>query len=163
MPDILLSLGTGTFTDHHIRSNSDPGPRFGINVIDGARAYVQIGKDLIANGLDCERIWDNFICGSSFGADDAHKARRLHRLNVPIHSPKTDLDAVDSMEKLEDATMQYFSRAQNLMQDNHLAQKLDDIAGQLIASLFYFEVQSRVKLTISGPSRLAKLLCAKHG
>lgn len=158
MPDILLSLGAGTFTEHHVRSNSDPGPRFGINVIDGARAYVHIGKDLVANGLDCERIWDNFIRGSSFGVDDAQKTTRLHRLNVPILGPKVDLDAVDSMEKLEQITEQYFSRSQNLMQDGHPAQQLDDIAGQLTASLFYFEVQRRVKLTLWGQYHLTQPL-----
>jgi hypothetical protein len=150
MPDIILSLGTGTFTEHHTRSNSDAGPRYGINIVDGVRAYVQIGKDLVANGLDCERIWDNFVRGNSFDADDAQKTTRLRRLNVPIHGPKIDLDAVNSMDKLRDITEQYFSRANNLMQENHPAQQLDDISGQLIASLFYFEVQSRVKLTILG-------------
>lgn len=164
MPDILLSLGTGKFSEH-VRSNSDPGPgpRFGVNVIDGARAYVQIGKDLVTNGTDCERIWDNFIRGSSFGADDAQKKARLQRLNVSIDGPKIELDAVHAMEHLEEITEKYFSRAQNLTLEDHPADQLEDVARQLIASLFYFEVQSRVMLTIWGQSYLPSFPYANCG
>lgn len=151
LPDILLSLGTGCFPDASAPAG-DPGPRFGINIVSGVKAFYQIGIDAIQSELDCERTWQEYIQRGFPG--DVEKSDRFHRLSLPITGSKIELDAVNSIEELEHLTRAYY-RDSNLGSNltstgpspSHL---LDEIAVQLIASLFYFEVTGVNKLKVFG-------------
>jgi hypothetical protein len=141
LPDILLSIGTGHFPDARVRTG-EPGPRVGIGLVNGAKAFVQVGRDFIEEGLDCERTWEDYVqCTVS---DVSERKNRLHRLILPIDGPKIDLDAVDKMPELEERTKRYYGIHQSI---------IDKIAGQLVASLFYFSLVSRVAMTVTGNLR----------
>jgi hypothetical protein len=138
LPDIVLSIGTGYFPDAKVRTG-EPGPRVGIGLVNGAKAFVQVGRDVIEEGLDCERTWEDYVqCTVS---EASERKNRLHRLTLPIDGPKIDLDAVDKMPELEERTKTYYTRNHGI---------IDKVAGQLIASLFYFSFVSRVAMTVTG-------------
>ena len=140
LPDILLSIGTGYFPEVRMRTG-EPGPRVGIGLVNGAKAFVQVGRDVIEEGLDCERTWEDYVqCTVS---EASERKNRLHRLTLPIGGPKIDLDAVDKMPELEELTKAYYSRNHGI---------IDKVAGQLVASLFYFSIVSRVAMTVTGMS-----------
>jgi hypothetical protein len=141
LPDILLSIGTGHFPDAKVRTG-EPGPRVGIGLVNGAKAFVQVGRDFIEEGLDCEKTWEDYVqCTIS---EASERKNRLHRLTLPIDGPKIDLDAVDKMAELEERTKRYYGRNQNI---------IDKVAAQLVASLFYFSLVSRVAMTVTGNLR----------
>lgn len=136
--DVLVSIGTGYFPDVRRRSG-DPGPTTGIGFVNGAMVFANIAKDAIESELDCEKTWEDFL---HHAAPEGHERRnRFHRLTLPIQGPKIGLDAVDEMENLQSWTKAHWEKNSNL---------IDKVAGQLIASLFYFDVVSRVSLTVTG-------------
>jgi hypothetical protein len=106
------------------------------------KAFVQIGRDAIESDLDCERTWDDFVqCTVPAGSA---KRDRLHRLTLPVAGPRIELDAVDKMSELEDLAKNYYSVNAGV---------IEKIACQLVASLFYFVLASRVAMTVTGMSR----------
>jgi len=136
-PDILVSIGTGYFPDVKTKS-SDPGPSIGIGLVNGVKTFVKIARSSVENQLDCERTWDEYIqCTLS---EHSEMKSRFHRLSLRINGPKIDLDAVDELDKLEYLTKQQYDRAG----------PVNEVAGQLIASLFYFEEVTRVAGCIIG-------------
>ena len=137
-PDVLVSIGTGYFPDVKTKS-SDPGPAIGIGLVDGVKAFINIAKGFGENQLDCERTWNEYMqCTFS---DQPEMQNRFHRLSLKINGSKIDLDAVDQLDKLEHLTKQQF---------HNKSRGISDVAGQLIASLFYFEVITRVGPRITG-------------
>jgi Patatin-like phospholipase len=146
LPDVLLSLGTGMFPEAKNRTG-EPGPRYGVGIVDGVKALVQISRDAIESDLDCEKAWDDYVqCTVSESSDKRH---RFHRLTLPIYGPKIELDAVDKMEELQRLTEKYYE-TQPDADAGSPSRQLDDVAAQLIASLFYFDLSSKVHLTITG-------------
>jgi len=138
LPDVLVSIGTGFFPDVKVNSG-DPGPRTGIGLVNGAMTFVNIAKDAIETELDCEKTWEDYVqCAVPEGND---RRNRYHRLTLEIHGPKIELDAVNEMSRLQDLTRAYYKENTYL---------IDNVAGQLIASLFYFNVVSRVSMTVTG-------------
>ena len=138
LPDVLLSLGTGFFPDAKLQTG-EPGPRIGIGLVDGVKAFVQIGRDAVESELDCEKTWEDYV--QCTVPENSEKRNKFHRLTVPLYGPKIELDAVDKMSELQSRTRAYYK------ENSHL---IDKVAGQLIASLFYFDLVSRVHLTITG-------------
>ena len=146
LPDVLLSLGTGVFPEAKDRTG-EPGPRYGVGIVDGVKALVQISRDAIESHLDCEKAWDDYVqCTVSENSD---KRNRFHRLTLPIYGPKIELDAVDKMEELRRLTEKYYEMPPHAVAGSP-SRQLDDVAAQLIASLFYFDLASKVQLTITG-------------
>ncbi|KAK5051360.1 hypothetical protein LTR84_003012 [Exophiala bonariae] len=144
LPDIALSVGTGIFPEAKAaRQKHDPGPRYGAGVIDGVKTFIHIGVDAVAQCLDCERVWENYVQGVL--PNNNNTSMRFHRLNVPFSGDKIELDHVDKMDDLENRTNQYF--ASDTQQHS---QKLDEIAMQMTATLFYFEVTGSEKLQAPG-------------
>jgi hypothetical protein len=138
IPDVLVSIGTGYFPDAKIKS-SDPGPRTGIGLMNGAITFVNIAKDAIESELDCDKTWEEYVqCAIP---EASERRNRYHRLTLEIPGPKVELDAVNEMSRLQDLTRTYYT------QNPHL---IDKVAGQLIASLFYFKYVSRVSMTVTG-------------
>lgn len=138
LPDVLVSISTGYFPNAKPHTDG-PGPRINIGLLDGVKAFVQIGRDAIESDLDCERTWDDFVqCTVPAGSA---KGDHLHRLTLPVAGPRIELDAVDKMSELEELTKNYYSVNAGF---------IEKIACQLVASLFYFELASRVAMTVTG-------------
>lgn len=137
-PDVLVSIGTGFFPDAKAKS-SDPGPQTGIGLVNGAMTFVNIARDVIESDLDCEKTWEDYV---QCAVPEGHERRsRYHRLTLEIRGPKIELDAVNEMPKLRNLTKGHYSKNAYL---------IDKVAGQLIASLFYFNVVSRASTTVTG-------------
>lgn len=137
-PDVLVSIGTGYFADVKVKS-SDPGPAIGTGLIDGVKTFINIARGFGENQLDCERTWQEYIqCTLS---EQPEVKNRFHRLSPVVRGPKIDLDAVGELENLQNLTKQQFTVKNR---------EITEIAGQLIASLFYFEVVTRVGPRITG-------------
>jgi hypothetical protein len=142
LPDVLVSLGTGHFPDVR-RKSGEPGPTTGIGFVNGAMVFANIAKDAIESELDCEKTWEDFVHHAALEGNE--RSHRFHRLTLAVHGPKIGLDAVDEMQNLQDLTKAHYDK------NTHV---IDKVAGQLIASLFYFDVVSRVSLTVTGNLRL---------
>lgn len=140
-PDVLVSIGTGKFPDVKTKS-SDPGPAIDTGLFSGAKTFINIAKGFGESQLDCERVWNEYM--QSTLSEHPEMQNRFHRLNPQIKGPKIDLDAVDQLEKLESIAKQEF---------NAKSQGISDLAAQLIASLFYFKVITRVGTQIAGQIR----------
>ncbi len=140
LPDIVVSVGTGIFPDAEAaKQKHDPGPRYGVGLINGVKTFVHIGVDAVAQCLDCERVWDNYVQGVFPQTGDM--SMRFHRLNVSFDGEKIELDRVDKMNDLEQKTQHFFQSENTAGLSNQQASRsLDNIAMQMIATLFYFEV-----------------------
>ena len=142
-PDMVLSIGTGYFPDDR-NATHDPGPRYGVGLVDGMKNFFHIAKGAIREDLDCEKAWKEYM--ECLGPEFSDRRQRLHRLNVPFTGPKIELDAVNRMAELEARTEAYY-------RDPRVFAEISDVAAQLIASLFYFERTNKINLTIKGVIR----------
>jgi hypothetical protein len=139
-PDMVLSIGTGCFPDDKSVTH-DPGPRYGVGLIDGMKNFFHIAKGAIREDLDCEKAWQEYV--ECLAPEFSDRRQRLHRLSVPFTGPKIELDAVNRMDELEACTEAYYK-------DPRAFAEINDVAAQLISSLFYFEKTNKIHLTIKG-------------
>jgi hypothetical protein len=166
LPDIVVSVGTGIFPDAEAsRQKHDPGPRYGVGLINGVKTFVHIGVDAVAQCLDCERVWENYVQGVS--PNSLNTPLRFHRLNVPFRGEKIELDRVDKMDDLENQTREFFGATVPLpntaeVSSQDASQRLDDIDMQMIATLFYFEVTGSEKVQAPGIVIQGTIKCRLH-
>ena len=106
--------------------------------------YLHIARDAVREDLDCEKTWNEYV--QCVAPDLGDRRQRLHRLSIPFNGPKIALDAVSRMPELEARTKKFYEDAGAFAQVN-------EIAAQLIASLFYFERTTKVHMTIKGVIR----------
>ncbi|KAK9417273.1 putative PNPLA domain-containing protein [Seiridium unicorne] len=132
VPDIILSLGTGSSASL-TRASSDytSAPRKG--VITHGRQLYSILRNNMDQTLDCDRAWEDFFDGiTSTTSTTAFAISRYRRINPDLGTVPA-LDEKDRMEELRRKVQETLQRDQP---------RLRDIARQLIASTFYFELIS---------------------
>lgn len=147
MPDILLSIGTGT--------NSPDGenglPRRSTKSyqeeeeLSSAKPKLKSSKgffpmdlwktvmDRLGSLMRCNEIWNGFLTETSmsrYGRQGAH--RRLIRIDPDLRGKVPELDDVNEMRHLEKATNQYLRQIPPTA-------RIREIAHRLIASTFFFE------------------------
>lgn len=130
-PDLLLSIGTG-FHASTQASSINPGPESEPGINGYLRRKLKLVLDAIQDNLDCEKAWSNFIERLSL-PEDEERRKKYQRLNpsFPYSLPK--LDEFTQMEKLQQETRASFLQYPRVY---------ELVADTLIASLFFFEMQS---------------------
>lgn len=147
MPDIVLSIGTGT--------NSQDGesglPRRSTKSypeeeeLPNAKAKLKKSKsffpmdmwktvmDRLGSLMRCNEIWNSFLAETSMSRHGRLGAyRRLIRIDPDLRGKVPALDNVDEMKHLEKATNQYLRQIPPTA-------RIREIAHRLIASTFFFE------------------------
>ncbi|KAK0631476.1 hypothetical protein B0T14DRAFT_3900 [Immersiella caudata] len=132
-PDVMLSIGTGHAepTDSatiqgYNKTSEHPG------MLSNWRHLFQILRNNMKLALDCERIWDeyyNFTVPSLPGPS----SKRLIRINPTIRGVLPALDEVHRMDELRRDVRSYLETAKP---------RIDEVAHQLVASSFYFQLDS---------------------
>lgn len=138
-PDIIVSVGTGIEVDG---SGKPRMKRLGnleaLKAVlpPGFRKAVDVGLDMVASTLNCQREWDDFVTSNPL------LAPRSHRLDVGFAKPVPKLDDVDKMQMLKEYTENYVredSRERDFNSTRRNAyDQLEVVARNLIAALFYF-------------------------
>jgi hypothetical protein len=129
-PDILLSIGTG-YNSNLTNARREPGPPWRPGFIGYAKRMLKLAVDMIQDDLNCQRIWEDFRRGLEIHAEDEERNQKYCRVNVDLGNELPKLDAVNEVERLEKITKDHFLQSAQLYQ----------IAGILIASLFYFRTE----------------------
>ncbi|KAK1756460.1 acyl transferase/acyl hydrolase/lysophospholipase [Echria macrotheca] len=118
-PDVMLSIGTGC-----------------VEATDSATVTGHRTRKILTNNmelaLDCDRIWDEYydLAGPP---NPGPPSKRLFRINPVIRGALPALDDVDLMAKLQRDVREYLETAKP---------KIAEVARQLVASSFYFHVDS---------------------
>jgi len=124
-PDIMLSLGTGLAADQDEKSLKSPISKRGL--IRNGKMLLKIATDHIADALDCEKTWDDYI--RPLIPQDS--SSRFIRYNVKLDSDLPSIDDVEALQPLQDQV------ARKVLDDP----RISNIAFQLVATCFYFEVE----------------------
>jgi len=124
-PDLMLSLGTGLAADQDERSLKSPISKRGL--IRNGKMLLKIATDHIADALDCEKAWDDYV--RPLILQDS--SSRFVRYNVEIDGELPSLDDVKSLQPLQDKV------SRKVSQDP----RITNIAFQLVATCFYFDVE----------------------
>jgi hypothetical protein len=130
-PALLLSIGTGY--DSTTKSETRQSPRIQPGPFGYFRYLYRIAWDQLQTSLGCEQAWKNFIYPLNLREQD--DLRKYCRLNQDYHESLPKLDDVDKMTFLEDSTRACF------MHDK----LIDQVADTLVASLFYFKLNSTMR------------------
>jgi len=141
LPDLLLSLGTGTNgleeSDKATASAGDEGNSAGGKKHKITKSFLPLMWSIATERLDrlmeCNIILKNFIAesvSSDFTRSSSGNHRRFIRINPDIRSSVPRLDAVDEMDNLEKSVKEY-------LESN--MQRVREVAHRLIASTFFFE------------------------
>jgi hypothetical protein len=124
-PDIMLSLGTGLAADQDEQSLKSPISKRGL--IRNGKMLLKIATDHIADALDCEKTWDDYI--RPLALQDS--SSRFIRYNVELDSDLPSLDDVKALQPLQEKV------ARKVLQDH----RITNMAFQLVATCFYFDVE----------------------
>jgi hypothetical protein len=125
-PALLLSIGTGW--DSTSKSGNKE-PKIKRGSLGFMRHVATVVWDQLQTTLDCQRTWENFIRLLNLTGDDE---RKYCRLNLDYRENLPKLDEVDKLDFLEQTAREHFS------QDSCINQ----VADTLVASLFYFKLNS---------------------
>lgn len=148
MPDILLSIGTGTECsdgdgeyssrlanarhEEEEPSSAKPKPK-------SAKSFFPMDMwrmvtDRLGSLMRCSEIWDGFITQNSTTSRQGRLGghRRLIRINPTMRGKVPDLDEVDQLRNMERSANSYLRQNQP---------KIREVAHRLIASTFFFEKQ----------------------
>lgn len=128
-PDIVLSIGTGYDSSKNVnqpRPTQAPRPAR-LGVISNIKNLKRIAEDHIALSRESERTWNAWYRMVSRSVDDQS---RFYRLNVDCRRDPPALDDISAMQELREYTHQQYGANQ----------KLQRIAGHLIATSFYIKI-----------------------
>ncbi|ORY63334.1 acyl transferase/acyl hydrolase/lysophospholipase [Pseudomassariella vexata] len=128
IPDLFLSIGTG-YSASLTRNMSENKATVERGVFNHGRQLYKILRNNMEQTLDCERAWDDYFASVATASTKLFCASRFLRINPDVGS----IPALDEKDKMHDLrkTVQASLR-RNL--------RIKDIARQLIASSFYFEL-----------------------
>lgn len=147
MPDIVLSIGTGTNTQDgesglpHRSTKAFQEEEELSNAkakLKSPRSFFpmdmwQTVMDRLGSLMKCKEIWNNYLTEASMsrlGRLGGH--RRLIRIDPELRGTVPALDDVGKMRDLERATSQYLRQASPTA-------RIREIAHRLVASTFFFE------------------------
>ena len=129
-PDIVVSVGTTLRLNPRELSQPSSPPRVG--VLSHGKSLYKMAVDRIASTLDSEKTWDNYI--SVLQPPPIYRPRYV-RLNPQLKQEPPRLDEVHRMIPLQKLIRERW-------RDDR---KLRQVAVQLIASSFYFEISAPVE------------------
>lgn len=129
-PDIVVSVGTTLRLNSRHPSQPTSPPRLG--VLSHGKSLYKMAVERIASTLDAERTWDNYI--SVLQPPPIHRPRYV-RLNPQLSEEPPRLDDVHRMIPLRKLVRERW-------RDDR---KIRQVAVQLVASSFYFEMSAPVE------------------
>jgi hypothetical protein len=143
--DIVLSVGTGYQTDF----NGEPSNKVLLSQMMkrlerlGIVDKIATMRLVLHNTTNCQKMWNDYR--HSLGPDDS-LVSKCHRVNVPYGPGQGlgSLDAVSKMSSMKDEALRFLeqeSKSVSLKIQKDSAKKIELIARQLVASLFYFQVK----------------------
>ena len=144
--DLIVSIGTGystNFAGEVVKKSllsKAMKPFKSIGVID----KIATLRLVLENTTDCQKMWSDFR--RRLGPD-THLAEKCHRVNVPYGESQKlcSLDAVSKMKSMKSEARAFLegkSKSVDALIQRQSAEKIEKIARQLVASLFYFQVLS---------------------
>jgi hypothetical protein len=140
----VLSVGTGYQTDFNRELSNK------VLLSQMMKRLKQLGivnkiatmRLVLHNTTNCQKMWNDYR--HSLGPDDS-LVSKCHRVNV-LYGPKQDLgslDAVSKMSLMRDEALRFLEQESKLVSlkiQKDSAKKIELIARQLAALLFYFQV-----------------------
>ncbi|KAK6860680.1 hypothetical protein PG995_004316 [Apiospora arundinis] len=132
LPDMILSLGTGGSASLS-RASSEHMSEARKGVFNHGRQLYSILRNNMEQTLDCERSWNEFYDNMiTVLATTPFTTSRFRRLNPDVGI----IPALDEKDKIEDLRRK---ARESLRRDQP---RIQDVARQLIASTFYFELNT---------------------
>lgn len=131
-PDIIVSIGTSYNPDSVNRESMQRSTSLKLGVINQARNLLKIAKDHVASSLDSEKTWHNYL--EVLNPSEKYRNRYV-RLNPRVATDPPPLDAVDQLQRMQDATRTAMIRDPDIRRT----------ALRLIATCFYFENSSQTE------------------
>lgn len=136
--DILVSIGTGIYTD---RDGTIKSPNLGLRIAKGMtpkglKGKLAVGYDMVQNTMDCNKIWEDFV------ASHYDRKHDCHRLNIGLTRPPPKIDAIDQISSLRALAERYLapSYPSYIVNEHKSAHEhILAVARRLIAALFYFD------------------------
>lgn len=129
-PDIVVSVGTTLRLNSHHPSGLTSPPRLG--VLSQGKSQYKMAVERIASTLDAERTWDKYI--SDLQPPPIHRSRYV-RLNPQLSEEPPRLDDIHRMIPLQKLVREKW-------RDDR---KIRQVAVQLVASSFYFEMSTPIE------------------
>lgn len=127
--DVVLSVGSGANVDPEPEQSSEEDSTWWkIWTKVPGRDIWRLGKiavDHLANSLDSERTWKQYLDERNPGA-----RHRFVRLNTALPDPVPELHEVSKIDSLLEQTINYWERSEQ-------KQQIANIAHRLVASCFY--------------------------
>ncbi|KAI4858552.1 acyl transferase/acyl hydrolase/lysophospholipase [Hypoxylon rubiginosum] len=150
VPDLVLSIGTGPSPVPERReSRHRRAARNGI-LSHGLHLYG-IMRNNFEQKLNCEKTWDEYYAGIAGSLPESVSTSRFHRINPNVG----EIPALDEKEKME--TLR--AKAEQVLRSD-LDSQINQIARQLIASSFYFELHSASNPKLDGTTNIyGKIHC----
>ncbi|KAI0003957.1 hypothetical protein F4779DRAFT_621638 [Xylariaceae sp. FL0662B] len=154
-PDLLLSIGTGS-SPTLSRSESEHMAAAPKGIFSHGRQLYSIMRSNLKQTLDCERAWEDYFAGVTTTLPRSFSTSRFLRINPIIN----EVPALDEKEKMDSLRVKV---QESLRRDP----QIKEVARQLIASTFYFElisvsepepdgttkIQGRIQCRLLQPSR----------
>jgi hypothetical protein len=141
--DILVSIGTGYSSDYEGNPDQDTDDSKALKILEqmGIFSKIAILHLVNQNTSRCQRTWEDF---QATLADEPHQMRRCHRVNVPYGRGQTlcKLDEISKMEATQSEAFSFLRQKSTSVSPDvqrRSFSKLDMIARQLTATLFYFQ------------------------
>lgn len=145
VPDIFLSLGTGSSTHlERVRSiGSEHMPAAQKGLLSHVQHLYGILRSSLEQTLDCDRAWDDYIPSVTTAFPKSFSSSRFLRINPNVGS----IPALDEKNKMAELRI----RVRDSQEEED---RIDEVARQLIASTFYFELLSASDLGLGNKTRV---------
>ena len=143
-PDIIVSLGTAMHTGGSDLSKAPSEakvPRLGVP--SHLSSLLKIAQDHIAASLDSEKTWESYV---GTVANKREDRKRFARINPNLLDAPPALDDVAAMKKLQ-------AEVGGWVKDNV---QIKNVALQLVATMFYFQVTEVIDFEKRGSAPAAK-------
>ncbi|KAK7747804.1 hypothetical protein SLS62_008840 [Diatrype stigma] len=150
VPDIFLSIGTGSSIElERVRSiGSEHMPAAQKGLLSHVQHLYGILRSNLEQNLDCDRAWDDYISSVTTAFPKSFPHSRFLRINPDVG----DIPALDEKDRMAELRIR--------VQQSQDEDRIHDVARQLIASTFYFELRSVSDLGMGGKTRLqGKIQC----
>jgi hypothetical protein len=148
--DILVSIGAGYSSDYNGDADDDSIIPKALKPLGQMGLVTKIAKLRLVqqNTSSCQETWTDFKRSL---AGDADLLRKCHRVNVPYGRGQAlckldEVSKMDAMQAEASAFLHQMSRYLSPSVQEHTSAKLDTIAHQLLASLFYFQAHDAYNL-----------------
>jgi hypothetical protein len=148
--DILVSIGAGYSSGWNGDTKQDSVAPKALKPLEqmGLVARLATLRLVQQNTSSCQEAWASFKRSL---ADNPHSLEKCHRLNVPYGRGQTlcKLDEVSKLDAMQAEASAFLQQTSNSLDPSiqaYNSAKLDKIAHQLVASLFYFQVRDAYDL-----------------